>query len=103
MLELVQLYRAANPQATDAELRKAVKRKSMRSSSPELRRSIFGYNNAPYDAIVTDMNKLEYARNAQLNLIQTPTDNQATASLHPSINMVQSDTSEKDEISALKK
>ena len=92
MLELVQLYRGANPQAPDAELQKAVKRKFMQGISPELRRSIFVYNNNPYDGAVTYRTLLEHARNAQLNLIQSPTDTQA-------VNSVQSGTSANDEIS----
>ncbi len=53
MLDLVQLYRGANPQAVDAEFQKAVKRKFMQGISPELRRAIFVYNSDPHAVTVT--------------------------------------------------
>ena len=72
MLELVQLYRGANPQASNDEFQKAVKRKFMQGISPNLRRAIFVYNSDPHAVTVTYQRLLEYARSAKLNLVDSP-------------------------------
>lgn len=71
MLSLVQLYRCANPDATDQEFQKAVKRKFLQGIPPKLRRAIFIFNNDPYVATVTYQNLLEFARTAKLNIVDT--------------------------------
>ena len=69
MLTLVQLYKGANPNAADAEINKAVKRKFMQGIAPELRRAIFVFVNDPYAIVVSYQRLLEYARTAKLNIV----------------------------------
>ena len=74
MLELVQLYRSANPGAPDREFQKAIKRKFIQGISPALRRALYVFCNDPYSVIVNYQRLLEYTRTAKLNLVgnQTP-------------------------------
>ena len=53
MLTLVQLYRSANPNATDRELQTAVKRKFLQGISPKLRQAIYVFVNDPHSGTVT--------------------------------------------------
>ena len=110
MLELVQLYRGANPRATNPEFQMSVKRKFMQGIPPELRRAIFVYNSDPYAVTVTYQRLLEYARSARLNLIDTPTSNETppgATSSSQAVNTLQDSasnvtTTSNDEICALK-
>ena len=88
MLELVQLYRSANPQVPDAEFQKAIKRKFLQGISPDLRRAIYVFNNDPHSVIVSYQRLLEYARNAKLNVVDTTQDVSSSA-----VNAVQLPTS----------
>ena len=64
MLSLVQLYRCANPDATDQEFQKALKRTFLQEILTKLGREIFISNNDPYVMTVTYQNLLEFAPNA---------------------------------------
>ena len=100
MLQLVQIYKASNPQATDAEFQRAVKRKFMQGISPELRRAIFVYNSDPHAVTVNYQRLLEYARSAQLNLLTSP---EETSSPVTTINATtETPTNSNNEISALR-
>ena len=48
MLELVTLYRSANPNAVDREFQMAVKRKFLQGLPPKLRQSVYVFVNDPY-------------------------------------------------------
>ena len=107
MLELVQLYRSANPRAGNPEFQMSVKRKFMQGIPPELRRAIFVFNSDPYAITVTYQRLLEYARSARLNLVETPTSDgnpPAAASSSQAVNTLHDGASNtsNDEICALR-
>ena len=72
MLELVKLYRAANPTADDAQLTCNVKRKFLSGIPAELKRNIFIFCNDPHSATVTIDNILEATRKARLYVMGEP-------------------------------
>ena len=66
MLELVKLYRAANPTADDAQVTCNVKRKFLNGIPVELKRNVFIFCSDPHAATVTIDNLLEATRKARL-------------------------------------
>ena len=66
MLELVKLYRAANPDAADAQVTRDVKRKFLNGIPAELKRNIFIFCSDPHSGTVTIDNILEATRKARL-------------------------------------
>ena len=74
MLSLVKLYRAADPDATDANATKAIKRRFMGGIANEVRQSIYIFCNDPYAATVSYQKLLEHARNAKIHALDKKPD-----------------------------
>ena len=70
MLSLVKLYKAANPDAQDAGMTLAIKRKFMHGISAELRRSTYIFCQEPYAETVSYQTLLEHTRKARLQLME---------------------------------
>ena len=70
MLDLVTLFRSANPDAPDREFQKSVKRKFMQGISPALRRALYVFCNDPSSVLLTHQQLLEFARTANLNIVE---------------------------------
>ena len=70
MLDLVTLFRSANPDAPDREFQKSVKRKFVQGISPALRRALYVFCNDPSSVLVTHQQLLEFARTANLNIVE---------------------------------
>ena len=69
MLELLKLYKTANPNHADAVLLLAVKRKFLSGISPILKKNIFVFCNDPLDANVTREHLLSHCRKARNMLL----------------------------------
>ena len=74
MLDLVKLFRAANPDVTPEVFDTAVKRKFLQGISPSLRKGIFVFCNKPYDVTVTRDILLEHCRDAKVQLQPSPSE-----------------------------
>ena len=79
MLALVQLFNSANPDAANADLNKAVKRKFMQGIPYKLRRAIYVFVNDPFAATVTHQTLLEHARKAKINIVDNGDDSDGRA------------------------
>ena len=69
MLELLKLYKTANPDHADAVILLAVKRKFLSGISPILKKNIFVFCNDPLDANVTREHLLSHCRKARNMLL----------------------------------
>ena len=69
MLDLVQLYRGANPNASNAEQSRAVKRKFMQGIPSNLQQAVYIFANDPFAATVSHRTLLDAARSAKLALL----------------------------------
>ena len=69
MLDLVKLFRYANPTADAGILDVAVKRKFLQGISPSLRREIFVFCNDAYAATVSREQLLQHCRKARVHLV----------------------------------
>ena len=70
MLSLIKLHRAANPNSSDADHTRDVKRKFMSGISPELKRSVFIFCNNPHEGTVTIDALSEATRKAKLYTLE---------------------------------
>ena len=69
MLDLVQLYKSANPNAANADQSKAVKRKFMQGIPSNLRQAVYVFINDPFAVTVSHRTLLDAARSAKLALL----------------------------------
>ena len=71
MTNLLQLFRAANPEAKTEEINRAVKRKFLQGISVELQQNIFIFCNHPFDDKVSHQDLLKACRDAAVHLATT--------------------------------
>ena len=76
MLDLVKLYRNANPNAPEITIDTAIKRKFLQGIPPSLKRNIFIFCNDPYNANVTRDQLLAACRSAK-DLLSSDNQNHA--------------------------
>lgn len=70
MLALTRLHRAANPNSSDEELARNVKRKFMNGISPELKRNIFIFCSNPHATTISVDSLLEAVRKTKLHILE---------------------------------
>lgn len=70
MLRLIRLHRTANPDSTDAEMTRNVKRKFLNGISSEVKRNIFIFCNNPHSTTVTVDALLVAVRKAKLHMVE---------------------------------
>ena len=75
MLDLLLLYRNANPNATANTLDQAIKRKFLQGISPEMKKNLFIFCNDPFAPAVTRNSLLESCQKAKSLLQNSPNDN----------------------------
>ena len=92
MLELIKLYRAANPNAEDAQVTCSVKRKFLSGIPAELKRNIYIFCNDPHDVAVSTEKLLEATRKARLLIMEAnPSSLPTTMNVVDKVNECKSD------------
>ena len=85
MTNLLQLFRAANPEAKTEEINRAVKRKFLQGISDELRRNIFIFCNHPFDDEVSHRDLLKACRDAAVHLATTKSSLASDQAVSPAV------------------
>ena len=85
MTNLLQLFRAANPEAKTEEINRAIKRKFLHGISHESRRNIFIFCNHPFDDKVSHQDSLKACRDAAVHLATTRSSLASDQAVSPAI------------------